>query len=220
MRERLTPDSSQIPTTVEVAGIVGFSFPLPCNGQLRRESVDMSSEASKAVLSLFWSTFLRLWRDTDQETLGPVWVVLHRHGQKERMQTSGSPGRTYVHCVDEVIDWAHVKWVALSVGAVRRPTSVDNARTILADRALNPSVALLTQRAKPFSVGGSRAHCNFQSDGPVPLALSESGEQVFAQLASSSGCETLNLIRSLLYSEFIHVSRSPTNPTHHFDYHR
>lgn len=210
--------SPQIPTRPDVSRSAGFHFPMPVNGTFEVTSRDMSSIAAEAVLRLFWEQLQEAWATSSEAS--PLFLVAHRHGQKEPVDADCSPGRaSYCMQANETFQWESVVWLSAAVGGTRRPTSTDP--TSCAPReGVDPEEVMLSGQSTSFYLAGMLRFKNLQTSGQPPLRLSRQGESVLERLRHSVPCEDVGLVRSTLYSEMIHLVRAGGNPTHHFDYHR
>lgn len=194
--------------------VAGYHFPVPVGGKFSTDTIELSSQASKEVLRLFWRVFLEKWNHVSSSI---PYIVVHRHGQKEPLDSSTAGARTYAEEVDSVFDFEHVSWMSAAIGCSVRPTT---SNTLLAKKNLDCGRLLLCTAATDFMVCGRLDVRNFQSMGYQRIRLSEFGEEVVNELHHSLHTDRAGLLRSTLYSEAIHLSRARSMSFHDFDFHR
>lgn len=205
----------QVPDDSAAFEATGYHFAVPEDGSFSAEAIELNGQAAQTVTKIFWTEFLSWW--TERSPSAPVtpFLVAHRHGQKEMLE--GDRDTTYTELVDRALDLSKATWLSAAIGVTFRPTG---AETLVASSSLDVCRLLLGASVSKFYVCGRTDIRNYQSAGAGSLVLSETGEEVVRDMGRGIKGRDVNILRTTLYSEGIHLTRARSLSQHDFDYHR
>jgi hypothetical protein len=171
-----------------------------------REQEDLEGQEATTYLSSLWE-HIGGGCEPIGASLRDCFVFGSGYGQKSVIE--GAHSGEFVRTLQENIEWEKISVAAFGIGCTARicgPTNIP--KSVFATKRAATVGLVAGRRSESFVVAGNKKYLNYQS----------STSPAVAKMAPRA-CGDLEVGPVNLYSEAIHVSRSPQVRTHHYDFH-